>query len=125
MNFCLDCGSELIGRADKKFCGDHCRAHYNNLLNKGRNAEWKEINSILRKNAIILKNFNSRSIPLVSYKTLAETGFNFHFFTHLLCGTENEVYYCCYNYAYLMAEGQKIVITSTARIKTANAIDGY
>ena len=117
MDYCLDCGLKLIGRADKKFCGDHCRSHYHNVLNKESNPEWKEINSILRKNAAILKKFNTGKMPLATY-ILTEAGFNFHFFTHQLCGIRNEVYNCCYNYAYLLTGDQEIVIISTARIKT-------
>lgn len=29
---CLTCGEHLHGRADKKFCGDYCRATFNNKL---------------------------------------------------------------------------------------------
>ncbi|RYF12576.1 MAG: DUF2116 family Zn-ribbon domain-containing protein, partial [Flavobacteriales bacterium] len=28
--FCLDCNTEIKGRADKKFCDDQCRNNYNN-----------------------------------------------------------------------------------------------
>ena len=31
---CLECGTRIIGRADKKFCNDSCRNSYNNKFNK-------------------------------------------------------------------------------------------
>ena len=33
MKTCLNCGEEINGRVDKKFCCDYCRNHYNNKLN--------------------------------------------------------------------------------------------
>lgn len=111
MNYCLDCRSKLVGRTDKKFCGDHCRSHYNNKLNKNRNPELKKINSVLKKNAGILKTFKENDMMLVTQDLLVAAGFNFHFYTHQLQGLENEIYNCCYGYAYLIKD--KIVIIST------------
>ena len=30
---CLECGNELMGRIDKKFCSDGCRNAYHNKVN--------------------------------------------------------------------------------------------
>ena len=34
---CLECGTAIRGRADKKFCSDQCRNQYNNTLNRDAN----------------------------------------------------------------------------------------
>ena len=31
---CLECGTVLKGRSDKKFCSDYCRNTYNNKVNR-------------------------------------------------------------------------------------------
>ena len=31
---CPECGGNIIGREDKKFCSDYCRNAYNNKVNK-------------------------------------------------------------------------------------------
>lgn len=51
---CLDCGTILRGRSDKKFCDDQCRSHYNNQIKAGMQSAMKPVNAILRKNHAIL-----------------------------------------------------------------------
>ena len=46
---CLECGTKLMGRADKKFCNDQCRNSYNNNINKDANEYVRRVNVILRK----------------------------------------------------------------------------
>jgi hypothetical protein len=42
---CLQCGTELRGRIDKKFCDDQCRTAYNNSI-KTDSAIIKNINNL-------------------------------------------------------------------------------
>jgi len=32
---CTECGEEMTGQADKKFCSDQCRTSHNNKWNGG------------------------------------------------------------------------------------------
>jgi len=111
MEFCLDCGSKLIGRLDKKFCGDHCRSHYNNELNRDRNAALREINRILRGNAGVLERLTAQGINQLSYNMLKTTGFNFNFYTHQEV-YNGKMYFCCYNYGYHYVNDEEIVLTA-------------
>ena len=111
MEFCLDCGSKLNGRLDKKFCDDHCRSHYNNELNRGRNAALKEINRILRTNACILEKLTAQGINLISHNMLRTTGFNFNFYTHQE-GYNGNVYFCCYNYGYHYLNDDELLLVA-------------
>lgn len=101
MKNCNDCGAIIKGRIDKKFCNDHCRCNYYNALNKTRYAGLKKINAILKKNLNILETFHEKGITRLSLDMLVTAGFNFSFFTHQLCGSKGECYYCCYNFGYL------------------------
>lgn len=101
MEYCKDCGSALKGRIDKKFCNDHCRCNYNNMIHKNRNAELKHINAILRKNLVILGRFHENGISRLSIDMLITAGFNFGYFTHQLPGPGGEQYHCCYRFGYL------------------------
>jgi len=101
MGECKDCGAVLKGRTDKKFCNDHCRSNYNNIMYKNRDADLKNINAILRKNLAILKNFYEKRITNLSLDMMLAAGFNFHFFTHELWGPQGEHYHCCYHFGYL------------------------
>lgn len=110
MSYCLDCGGKLSGRLDKKFCDDYCRGHYNNQLNKNKDTTLKEINSILRKNASILRKLEEKRITTCSPHLLAAAGFDFTFFTHQLYGKQGELYYCCYNYGYCLLSENELVV---------------
>jgi len=110
MNYCQDCRSKITGRIDKKFCGDQCRSHYNNGLNKNRNAGLKRINTILRKNDAVLKKFITNKISLLTKHTLITAGFDFQFFTHYFIASNGLKYSCCYNYGYQIVPGDQVVL---------------
>lgn len=111
MEHCKDCGLKLRGRTDKKFCGDHCRSHYNNELNKERYNLTREISGILKKNTAILKKLNVHGIEEVTHNRLLSSGFNFEFFTHqiFITGT-GQVYNCCYSYGYCEIAREKYIL---------------
>ncbi|MCQ2139837.1 MAG: hypothetical protein MJZ09_05640 [Bacteroidales bacterium] len=66
---CLECGDELDGRADMKFCSCECKNRYNNRRSHRQRATRNKINSILEKNHDILDGLlrmGVRSLDLVS-----------------------------------------------------------
>ena len=74
-----------MGRIDKKFCDDNCRALFHNKNNPHSTAV-KEINAILKRNHQILNQFLTESGSSqihIPYLTLALKGFNPGFFTHI------------------------------------------
>ncbi len=105
MKQCLECDTEIRGRADKKFCSDHCRNAYNNNLNKDSKNLVRNINNRLRKNYRILSSF-----PLKDNKTkttknrLLDKGFDFDFITNLYTTKKGSVYYFVYDMGYLPLE---------------------
>jgi len=100
MPYCKECGIQLIGRTDKKFCSDFCRIHYHNTLNRQSNEIIKIINKKLKKNALILDKLISHDITTVKIDLLRSEGFDFVFFTHEHTVPAGEKYKCCYNYGY-------------------------
>ncbi len=99
--YCLECGTKIIGRIDKKFCSDQCRNTYNNRLNRDETAYMTKINRTLRKNRKILKELNPEGKSKVSRNRLKAAGFDFKYFTHFYKTKEGKVYYFCYEYGYL------------------------
>ena len=63
---CLECGEQLIGRVDKKFCSDYCRNTYNNKINKDSKNLIRNINNRLRKNYRLLSELNTSGKTKVS-----------------------------------------------------------
>lgn len=98
---CLQCSDELVGRSDKKFCGDDCRSAYNNKLNKDSTNLMRNINNILRKNHRILKKLNPTGKTKITVNKLHQAGFNLNYFTNQYITKAGKVYHFCYDQGYL------------------------
>lgn len=107
---CRECNTKLIGRIDKKFCGDQCRTSYNNRLNSDETNYIRNINNILRKNRRILKELNNTGKSKVSRDRLNEKGFDFSYFTNAYRNKEGAVYYYCYEQGYLPIENNRYLL---------------
>ena len=102
---CLECGEKVIGRIDKKFCGDYCRNVYNNNLNKDSRNLIRNVNNKLRKNYRILEKLNPNEKTRSSKSRLLANGFDFQYFTSIYTTKSGNVYYFVYDQGYLPLEG--------------------
>ncbi len=109
---CIECSKPLKGRADKKFCDDLCRNSYNNKLNSDTNAYVRNINNILRRNRRILEEAlpASEEMAKITKQKMLEKGFQFKYFTHTYTNKKGNVYYFCYEYGYLLLEGEWVLV---------------
>ncbi|NQX43647.1 hypothetical protein SAMN05421820_12317 [Pedobacter steynii] len=110
--FCLDCNLPLKGRADQKFCSQHCRNNYNNDHKDPQQDPVKAINKILRKNREILKKLNPDGKTKISKQHLLATGFRFDYFTHLYQNKKGNTYHFCYEYGYLSLENEEYLLVT-------------
>ncbi|MDO6436242.1 hypothetical protein Q4534_02430 [Cyclobacterium sp. 1_MG-2023] len=103
---CIDCGAPLNGRADKRFCDDYCRIHYNNKMKSGSNNLVRNINNALKKNRNILAGFlkDGEDTTKISREKLLENGFIFKYGTHSYTTKKGSKYIYCYDYGYLKLE---------------------
>lgn len=110
-NFCAECGEEIKGRADKKFCDDSCRNNHNNKLNSDGNNLVRNINNALRKNRRILKQTLKREeLIKLNKQKLIDQQFNFMYFTNIIHTKNNTTYYYCYEFGYLLLENDQVLI---------------
>lgn len=107
---CLDCEKALKGRTDKKFCDDLCRNNYNNHLNSEELSPLKKINSILKKNRLILAKLNPEGKAKIAKKNLLVSGFNFDYHTHIHQTKNGHSYTFCYEYGYLILNEEDILL---------------
>lgn len=113
-NKCLDCGNELKGRSDKKFCDDQCRSHYHNRLNEGRNRSQRPLNGILRKNHSVLSKLFKARKSRIGREELLQLGFNLNFHTHSKT-IDGETFQFCYEYGYREnSSGEYLIMRSEA-----------
>ncbi|MDX2360473.1 MAG: hypothetical protein QNK23_06680 [Crocinitomicaceae bacterium] len=107
---CNECEQTLNGRKDQKFCSDYCRNTFNNRLNEDATKYIRRINNILRKNRRILALLNPEGKITVDGITLAEEGFNFHYYTNIYTTKTGSKYYFCYEQGYLKLDNDKYML---------------
>jgi len=113
---CLDCGTLLHGRADKKFCNDLCRNSYNNQLNSNSNNLVRNINNILRRNRRIMEELNPGGKTRVSRKKLVSNGFDFDYHTRSYTAQNGKTYHFCYEYGYLPLDNDEYLLVKREEI---------
>lgn len=91
-----------MGREDKIYCCDSCRANYHNSLQKRARKEVSRVNSILVKNRKLLEKAVSRHRSSIHMKQLVEDGFNPDFWTSSRKRPFLPTVYFCYEFSYWM-----------------------
>ncbi|MDP5099155.1 MAG: hypothetical protein NWQ27_04110, partial [Crocinitomicaceae bacterium] len=107
---CQECNLKLSGRKDQKFCSDYCRNTFNNRLNEDATNYVRRINNILRKNRRILSQLNPKGKITVDGITLAEEGFNFHYYTNMYSTKTGSTYIFCYDQGYLKLDDDRYML---------------
>ncbi len=108
---CLECGTAIKGRIDKKFCSDYCRNAYNNQLNKDSKNLVRNINNRLRRNYRILDEFELRDGKTRTTKTrLLDKGFDFDHITSLYTTKKGTTYFFVYDLGYLPLDNDYFMI---------------
>ena len=108
---CQECGEEIKGRADKKFCDDNCRNNFNNKINSEGNNLVRNVNNILRKNRRTLKAILKREEHInISRQKLVDQQFNFKYYTNRVDTKNSTTYFYCYEFGYRLLEKDFIMI---------------
>ena len=101
---CQECGDRIAGRADKKFCSDHCRTAFNNRLNSDQSNYVRNVNNILRRNRRILADLNPKGKVKIAIARLRDAGFQFGYFTNIQETQEGSACRYCYDQGYVPLE---------------------
>lgn len=107
---CSFCHSHFYGRTDKKFCDDHCRSAYHNMINSLSTNTMRSIHKKLRHNWSILHEHANDGCEIITNDDLEVRGFNKNQITGILREKSKTVYYCYeYKYEVLKDEGIKLI----------------
>ena len=98
---CQECGEKLIGRSDKKFCGDACRSAHHNTQNRDRRKLMRTTNRNLRKNYQILETLNPKGKTKIHKNILLQAGYQFAYVTGLYHTQNGSTYFYVYDQGYL------------------------
>ena len=107
---CIECGTPVVGRIDKKFCSDHCRNAYNNRVNKDSKNLIRNINNRLRKNYKVLSELNTSGKTKVSRARLYDKGFDFQLSTSIYKTKTGNTYFYIYDQGYLSLENELFLL---------------
>lgn len=109
-NTCKECGKEIYGRIDKKFCSDYCRNSFHAKNNRDTNNYMRNVNRILRKNRKILETMNPNGKAKVTKDVLLAKGYNFHYHTNTYTTKNGNVYYFCYEHGFMELENDWLAL---------------
>ena len=103
---CMQCGSPIKGRRDKKFCDDHCRNNYNNLLHLNTTSMMRQVHQVLRKNRRILEKAlgNAHSSQKIPLAPLLEEGFLPGYHTKIATDVHGRQCFYCYEFGFCLHE---------------------
>lgn len=109
---CLFCGTELYGRADKKFCDDNCRNNYHYRIRFKDNDDVviKMVNSTLLKCRETLKTLCLGQKTVVEKKLLDDRHFDYELMTNIYKAKGKSEYRVVYDYAYKVLNDEKVQI---------------
>jgi hypothetical protein len=107
---CIECGTKLMGRVDKKFCNDQCRSVYNNRENRVSGEYFRKVNNILRKNRKILEKLMIGEKTKTTKEKLLLNGFNFYYYTNIYTTQQGKQYFFVYELGYLELDNEEYAL---------------
>ncbi len=107
---CQNCGYELKGRADQKFCSDLCRNAFHNQMNSDSNNFVRNVNNTLRRNRRILEKLCPGDKTKSTKGQLSNDGYNFNYHTNIFQTKKGLEYVFCYDFGYLDLPNDEVVI---------------
>jgi len=110
MGCCRECGCELRGRSDKKFCSDMCRNAFHNRLKRDLSKEIPAINRILLNNRRILRILQFENCNTITIESAILKGLDFSYFTSMDISPDGNPCFFCYDVGYILNSDKTIYI---------------
>lgn len=110
---CEECGTEIEGRVDKRFCSDQCRNTFNNRMQAIPNKYVRKVNYLLRKNRRILEKQlenSDKDAIRVNRRLIQDEGFNFEYFTNIYKTKTGNTYFFNFEYGYMRIDEDYLTI---------------
>lgn len=103
---CLECGTAIYGRSDKKFCSVTCKnAYHNNILNGQKKARNRTI-AALTVNYDILDKLIKNNIRTIGIDRIKELGFDENYSTGHRHGRFNRNEESCFDITYYRTDAK-------------------
>lgn len=109
MKTCLACGTNLVGRVDKKFCDHNCRNSFHNDRYRSGRKYVQIVNRNLARNYKILDELSSSEIVEVNLPIIQAMGFKPEYFTSRVDDPDEGVLFFVYDLCYQQSESDIII----------------
>ena len=103
---CLQCGTAIYGRKDKKFCSEGCKNHYHNAIAREINRRKTRIISALNTNYEILCNLLKYGLTSCKLEDLRKMGFKEEFITGYRRKVSHHSEHSCFDIRYFISESK-------------------
>lgn len=110
---CQECGTEIYGRIDKKFCSDQCRNTFNNRTHAIANSYIRKVNYTIRKNRKIMEDLlisSDKDAIKIKKSKLFDLGFSFEYYTNIYKTKTGNYYYFCYEYGFMKIDEEYFTV---------------
>ncbi|MBO4446747.1 MAG: hypothetical protein J5764_01320 [Bacteroidales bacterium] len=106
-NLCLECGKEIYGRTDKKFCCQSCKNEWHNRNNATYRLVRNKTITALGRNHKILEDLIEEGIESIDELELRQMGFRPEFLTSSNIHDRRTLKeYACYDIVYCVGGGR-------------------
>ena len=113
---CRQCGQEMQGRADKKFCSTDCKNRYHIETRHATRDAVIEIDGYLHRNREILALLMGNAMKIeIDRLVLSRTGFRYEYHTGTYLNKEGKTYRLVYDFAWMDFSDQKVLIVRKKR----------
>lgn len=104
---CLQCGTAIYGRKDKKFCSEDCKNHYHNAISRETNRRRTRVIAALTANYEILNGLLRYGVQSYGLEELRQMGFREEYITGYRKGEHHHNEHSCFDIKYYVT-GSKI-----------------
>jgi hypothetical protein len=108
--FCINCGLPVFGRADKKYCDDHCRNDFHNSQSVTNSKLMRPSHKKLRRNYEILSGVVDAGVCEIAKDELLVYGFNIKAMTELDLREDGTMLYGIYDIQYFEKANRMIEV---------------
>ena len=111
---CLECGTAISGRRDKRFCSLSCKNKYNNRAQMAKRQLRAQTIAALTGNYAILEALLKEKITSMSLADLVKTGFNPEYVTGHRKGLYRHEEFACFDIRYYRSSTKIFNVRRTA-----------
>jgi len=98
---CIYCNKPLSGRSDKIYCNQYCKSAQQYEKKKTNESQYLLIDRQLKKNRVLLKQYNKAGKTIIRQSVLLDNGFNPKFYTHRWKSSKGKIYFFCYEFGFM------------------------